>query len=421
MARSPDAVTPTNVDSVPSYPDSQAGGLEAHSDDIDVYCESAPLADDEIAYGLSRALVPIIEAISPVMRSAYIYPVDGLVRARNISPSIKGRTILLSRTLALISRHKPATTASLQVPLLRIASALTMGSMPPAAASLFAVIGANYRALLRAASWARLRRQRLIVYMVDDLIVPLGAVGGAEAAVATRRIREALASAHAVFCITEALCERTTSVYNIESQPLNLAYSAPELGNKYDERRQIIHVGSVNILYLPAIKDLLSEIKEYNATYRSKIRVRFTIPRTHLEEKLGVLPDWIVSEPIPCRSNLLAEIAASQAAIVPYSFEPEAEVMVRTSFPSKFLDYLAAARRIIVYAPSYSSVHRYGRGLPEIEFISCAGDLIRLLSAPTGKSHQPQFRRLLQQRHSTEKFFADLTAGLRSVSQSVVS
>ena len=72
-------------------------------------------------------------------------------------------------------------------------------------------------------------------------------------------------------------------------------------------------------------------------------------------------------EPLDSAHSLAREIASSLFAFLPYSFSPELADMVRTSFPSKLMEYLAYARSIVAFAPDYANSTAYfrGFGLPQ--------------------------------------------------------
>lgn len=86
--------------------------------------------------------------------------------------------------------------------------------------------------------------------------------------------------------------------------------------------------------------------------------------------------------------NLRAEAEAADVLLLPMGFSQECAHIERTSFKTKYLDYLAFRRPILAWAPEYSSAVRVSREFGSAECVSnpnpeaCADALARLAFDP---------------------------------------
>ncbi len=66
--------------------------------------------------------------------------------------------------------------------------------------------------------------------------------------------------------------------------------------------------------------------------------------------------------PIPASNEEAAEVLASADALLSVmSFEKEHELFMRTSFTTKFLDYVAFGKPVILWGPEYCTPVRVAR------------------------------------------------------------
>ena len=63
--------------------------------------------------------------------------------------------------------------------------------------------------------------------------------------------------------------------------------------------------------------------------------------------------------PFATEFEMANAINSCGAGYVPYSFAPHFRRMTETSFPSKLFEYLAYAKKIVVWAPEYSSAAQF--------------------------------------------------------------
>jgi len=370
---------------------------------LDIYCESAPLADDQVSYGLTRVMTAISHALSNEAVEILVLPVDGLTLPQHIHKQARPLTKLGSNLIAKIISKLQQRTPIVAQTLFKIWAHWNRSNRgsPP---FLLAVIGANYRTLLRAQELAKIRKQNLIVYLVDDLVIPAKG-NGSDIQLVSESIKNTLHSVNKIYCITKTLGERNKRLFGVTSAVLDLPFLPTPNSAPTQSKHQLIYVGAVNFLYASTLQLLIKKLSEYNTRNTIPLTLRLTVQRSIAERSLGALPSWVIAEPIPDSGDLRREIGASIAAVLPYSFHPEHREMVETSFPSKLLDYLYSAKKIITIAPEYSSVAEYfkNQSWMKIETQSFSiEDIIN--STKNAPDQRDSYRAHLFERHSLDVF-----------------
>ncbi|MBQ0929184.1 hypothetical protein [Ideonella alba] len=380
---------------------------------VGVYCESAPLAEQYVTYGLQRALVPVVLSLGSIIDKVYIFPRDGFVRSHRILPEVRAKVTVANNFAAKVAARLESKHPTLALKIFSLAMAMAEKAASPngAAKYIIGVIGANTQSLIRANEFAKRQSATLLCYFVDEIDHP-------KASTSNRRSESnSLLDSLGVerrsikgFSITQELAALLKSRHGFETTALPLPYiiSEPEREKISQQRTradQLIYIGALNFLYKSSLATIVNELLKYNINRTCPTKLRLTVTRDIAERQLGPLPDWVICEPIPERIRMLEEIAKSRAALMPCSFDAESASMVSTSFPSKFLDYLAAARDIYVLAPSYSSIAKYLKSLPEIGVEHEPSSISSFLSK--SDEYQPgRFQAVLEQRHSLHRFAA---------------
>ena len=389
---------------------------------IDLYCESAPLKENLLGYGLSRALIPIINGLDHQIKEIHIFPRDGFTRKRDLLPVAREKIMLASNILAKLTARTESKNPFITNILFKISLWLTRRSRKKELDTKYvlAVIGANYQSLIRASAFARHRSAKLVCYFVDEIDNP--AASSSNTALDSRKLISLKSSDISGFSITNELSKLLFEKYQFKTEPLPLPYIISEKENGIIKgntllKNQAIYIGSINFLYKSSLLLVIEELRKINQD-KDQIELRLTVTKSTAERQLGELPVWVKCEPIPSRAEMLAEIAASRIAIMPSSFEKTAKSMVSTSFPSKFLDYLAAARDIFVLAPPYASITRYLMDIPEIISHTRIDGLIDLLKYSSEQA-PGRFQYLIAERHSTAHFGDEVAALIRTMNEDV--
>ena len=245
---------------------------------------------------------------------------------------------------------------------------------------IFALFGADAAFLLPAVWLARATGLPLDVYLVDDLESSTRTTDRQRWVRVARALeRWTLRRAARVFAISPGYVEHLREKYGVMARwlPVVAAEGATAavvhagFRSGTPDVRHLVFVGSVNFLYIPGLRDLLRAIAEWNAAPDAPFALRLKVLTRHAPQELR---DDIDGQNLGCLDVVLnadddeldRHLRSGWATFLPYSFAAGAEVLVRTSFSSKFTDSLAAGRPILVYGPAEASLPRYFRdsGLP---------------------------------------------------------
>ena len=369
---------------------------------IFVYLEAAPVDDSVPAPGLYHASVPILKSVADKIAMIALYPQDRRYGLNSVHPALRPlcrRLSLLFMWLRPLRRRLlPDDFENGMVA--RIVSGWARRS---GASQIFSLEGSDPEVLARVGAIAECARLPFSVYLVDDVESTMRLNGRNEPEIASTmtRMRKVLVQARHVFAITDELGSLLHRQFGITTTTLKLALEPPPTPASSARKDQIFFLGSINFLYLSALRTLLEIVKRLRAETGRDITVRFT---HDLPTDLGPLPDFVHAAPIADAGGMMEEINASLFAFLPYGFEPELRTMVETSFPSKAMEYLAHARSIVVYAPDYSISARFfaKAALPAIVPTPQAleQEIRRQLAAPA--DHAAQYRTYLAAQHSLE-------------------
>ncbi len=134
------------------------------------------------------------------------------------------------------------------------------------------------------------------------------------------------------------------------------------------ETRNIVYIGSVNMLYQDALKDLyecICELNEEGASPSYRLTI-YTAGKPADFMRMLAHDRFIDLQLSRTPEEREEGLRRAHAVVLPYSFQKEREVMVKTSFSCKVGELLNCGRPILVYGPAYASIPRYfmENGLP---------------------------------------------------------
>jgi hypothetical protein len=376
-----------------------------------VYAEQTPVDDQVPATGLCRAGVPILKAIADRIAMIAIYPQDRRFGLASMHPALRPLCRRLPRPF---SWFRPLRKRLLPDDFENGAVARIAGRWADRSgiSHVLCLEGSDPEVLARVDAIAAWAGRPFSVYLVDDFACTLRQHGHSEADIAATmaRMQKSLLRAHRVFAITDELGALLHRQFGITATTLKLAFE-PRIVPRLPRRDQIFFLGSINFLYLDALRTLLEIVARLRAQTGRDITVRFT----HAAPTgLNPLPDFVKAAPIADADALAEEIAASLFAFLPYTFESHLRVMVETSFPSKSMEYLAYARSIVVYAPDYSNSAHFFRkaGLPVVTVTPelLEAEILRQLGEPP--DYAAIYRAYLAKRHSLQAARAVLLSAL---------
>lgn len=321
-----------------------------------ICAESPPLDENVPSHGLYRAGTPMLRAIQDKIARIALYPMDRRYRLPQVDPSLRPlcRSLPLPFTLfrAVRKRFLPPDFEN------GLVAAIIGGWARRSAAShIFALEGSDPEVLTRVDQIAARAVKPFSVYLVDDFESTMRLNGKAQADIArvAARMQESLRRAAHTFAITDELGSLLKAQFGITPITLPLAFE-PQARPAVPVKDQIFFLGSVNFLYTGALRTLIDTVAQVRAETGRDLVIRLT--SASAVQALGALPDFVFVAPVKGANVLAREIAASLFAFLPYAFDQDLKTMVTTSFPSKSMEYLAYARSIVVYAPSYSNSFR---------------------------------------------------------------
>jgi len=138
---------------------------------------------------------------------------------------------------------------------------------------------------------------------------------------------------------------------------------------------------------------------------------------TALASILGAHPDC-------CMSELRAEMSHADALILPMGFGADCAQIERTSFKTKFLDYLAYQKPIVVWGPQYCSAVRVAREFNSAEICAeptATAALARILTLKASPERQGELvrnaRQMYEDRFHPDKIHNGLVTKIRETLQ----
>jgi len=380
-----------------------------------------PVKDGVLAWGLSPVNKCFFKALDPYLGIIFC----SNARLEDIEPQLQKKCILINRPFIFKSIRK-------------IARMLFGGSMcnkgfrfilPKLVRQLkeakvqwvFSPCDSNPFELERAILLAQGSQLPLAVYLVDDFIEGSRLVNiKDQCQSAMRDLPHWIGCANKVFVISEGFRERIKALYGIDATVLPLVYdldNPSKIKSDSSKYNQIIFVGNMSHFYADGVKALATILDELNKTRDVPLVLRVTLSDiSFVRNKIG---NFKCIQCAPCQrlDELKAEIASSLMAFVPYSFDVQYKIMTETSFPSKILPCLAAARHVLVYGPEYSSLVRYFRE-HEIGEILSQDDLglLResvLAQVKSKTDNSEKYRQVLREVHDPKKVMERFLAVLQ--------
>jgi glycosyltransferase involved in cell wall biosynthesis len=176
----------------------------------------------------------------------------------------------------------------------------------------------------------------------------------------SRRYRELYAACDLAFCTSDGMQEMLGPHPNshvIYPMPGKYRVSAENRWPRSNEKFRLVYVGAVGNFYGRMLCSLVEKIEATtdleiivigpNADWPKQILERARASGTYL----GFKPP----------EEAAAVLASADALLVVMSFEKEHELFMRTSFTTKFLDYVAFGKPVILWGPEYCTPVRVAR------------------------------------------------------------
>jgi len=366
-----------------------------------LYLENAPIAEECVGFGLERVNGRLADALGRRVSGIIVNEASPWSPTTRLRPSLRGicwRLLMpavlsrFARLFAPMGLGSQGERLALWLPLLKAWKRLRGTNM------LLVPIGSDDMALMRGRWLAQKLGIPYVIYAVDDCELMGGAYPG---------FRSDLLDAHRIFALTPTLCAVWQQRYGVSCRLLNLPYEVPEQEISPQRSSQILFLGSLNALYAERLVCLHKVVREINREDGFNLTLRFTIAKPEqVLQLLGSL-ESVVIQPCEGESAFHDLLASSLMCYAPYSFDPAMEHSVRTSFPSKVLEYLAWAPCILADGPEYSSLCQMfsKSGLPELIINGDPESLLKVVRriAKDQPNHSKLYRAALRQEHSYER------------------
>ena len=386
---------------------------------IFVYTEDAPVAKDVVAKGMSRAGTPLLRAILDEISEIVVFNRHRWYGLEELDPVLAPLCHIIPRPAVLfckIMRGLGAIDLADQ-----ISTSLCVRWLRRSSADiLFSYIGTDAGLLARSSELARRAGKQHVVYLVDDFLASLKIAGSDETTIrkTKERVSVPLRGAKTVFAITDGLRDQLYLDFGVSATTLPLAFET-DIVVAPPAKAQITYTGSINFLYSQGLRDLFDVVSQIRNGSGLDLRVRLICSESQALKAMGELPPFVSAAHEPTSSGLANEIAAGLCAFLPYSFSDHEKAMVTTSFPSKSLEYLAFARSIVVYGPSYSVTARLflSKGLPSV--ITNRKELESIIWAhiDARPNHSTMYREYLESVHSLASVSNVIRRGLSVASE----
>lgn len=273
---------------------------------------------------------------------------------------------------------------------------------------LFIPLGADYRELERAYWIAEIYHMSVGIYVVDDFIEYQKKIIGRESPETEKKIIRYLKRINRIFVVSDGMKDRIYRLTGRKSVVLPIPYENQFINEPVSYRKlQIMFLGSINQLYLEGLRDIAETIDKINRERKLDIKLRFTYKSAAEVKHIVGNYDCISSQRIDGEKELMKELREGLFCFMPFSDRADFTVMQNTSFPSKLIEYLAAASSIVIYGNQKNSAQRYfeknnlfyviyGRDRKLLE--EC---IIKHLEQE--QDHSVGYRRILERSHSFDK------------------
>jgi glycosyltransferase involved in cell wall biosynthesis len=174
----------------------------------------------------------------------------------------------------------------------------------------------------------------------------------------SRRYRELYAACDLAFCTSDPMQESLGPHPNSHViYPMPGRYRVPEDASPSKRKYRLIYVGSVENFYGRMLCSLIEKIEATNDLEIIVVGPNADWP-SELLERAQANGIYLGFKPPEEAAKLLA---GADALLVVMSFETEHELFMRTSFTTKFLDYVAFGKPVILWGPDYCAPVRVAR------------------------------------------------------------
>lgn len=331
-----------------------------------IFTDNPPIREDVISAGLNRINTRYFTAIYDNISLIAVSNEKTIFCSEDLSPNLRDKIIFttIPRYVVKILRGTDSflgrVTGKYYDSLFQFQRNKFINSLKSSGSdALFVPLGADIKGYIRAITLAKLSGLPLAVWIGDDfenyarlsdneIIVKLTA----------DHLQRCFDATSKFFVISKGLQRHFKETYGLDSDVLSLPFHKQyhiELNTREDT---VFFLGNASHFYHDGLIDMMDVICEYNEQNSRNVVMCFSIDN---------LPSIITNRHLKyIRSGQYKDdkdqskaIAQSLFCIIPISFAEKYKGMVSTSFPSKLMECMAYAKKIIVYGPPYSSSVEY--------------------------------------------------------------
>lgn len=333
---------------------------------IAFYTDDPPIKEDKIASGMnrvnSRLCRALTEEISIVIATCY----HGYFYSDFIENNEKYKTIFLNwnKYIILFLRKLSIVITSFlnrDIDILFFFQKYKIINEIKKSDSnfLFIPLGSDIKSYKRAIYLREKTKLPLGVYIVDEFLnASILSNNKYGEKLCKESLRSYLENTETIFVISEGMRNYLKKEYAVESFLLNLPFEKKYNDILEKKLNEVLFLGNVSHFYKDGLLTLGDAIVAYNHKNNIKLYLRLTT---------NEIPDIFDSQQrkyikfgkIEGEVELAKTINRSLFCYIPYSYDTKYKVMVSTSFPSKTLECMAYARKILINAPEYSSSIKY--------------------------------------------------------------
>lgn len=367
---------------------------------IAVLTDNMPIKEDAYGFGMYKVVNRLLQALGEKVE--YIIITDRRYDSKNLEGVFRNRAMAANRF-----HHVPITVLSDIVFLYEIYKSMHELKQKKIR-KLFIPLGADYAELRRAYLVSKIYRMAVSIYVVDDFVEYQNRIIGNERKRIEKKVIKYLRGVNKIFVISDGMKNRIDALTGKKSIILPIPYEKqlPDIPHGC-RKNQILFLGSINMLYRDGLRDIAEVIDKINRMEGSDIKLRFTYKTAAEVQCIIGKHRCIISQRIEGEDELMEELRTSLFCCMPYSDDIDLYVMQNTSFPSKLVEYLAAASSIVIYGNKRNSAQLYfeKNNLP---YVICGKNkklledcIIRHLEQEP--DYSSEYRKALETNHSFDK------------------
>lgn len=330
--------------------------IKGENNKIAILTDNMPISEDKYGYGMYKVVNRLLLALNSQIDT--VICTDQVYDEEKVDEKFKAKMCVINQFHAFSKFYIEDFLFFIQM--LKVIYQLKQKKIK----NIFIPLGADYHELKKAYILAHYFKMKVSIYVVDDFQSYYRDIlkqrQRDEGRTLNRRIARYFKEMHAVFAISEGMQDYILSTTGKRSRLLSLPYEYQPLDIKnIQDKTQIMFIGNINQLYIQGLKDIAEIIDYINMHEQREIKLRFTYKSALEVKKIIGSYQCIVSQRLESEEILRKEMRSSLFCFMPYSENGQFEIMQNTSFPSKLIEYLSAAKSVVIYGNSSNTAMRY--------------------------------------------------------------